>query len=91
MKDTLQERQARMRERQEKADGPVPDPVETPYTVAEVAKMTGFSPQTVTRIFEHERGVVIYEEKRPRKRASYRTIRIPRHVYRRVIQKWTIQ
>ena len=64
---------------------------EIPYTVKEVAELTGFSPQTVTKMFEHEPGVIVYEEKRPRKRASYRTIRIPRHVYRRVIQKWTVQ
>ena len=64
---------------------------ETPYTVADVAKLTGLSIQTVIRMFERERGVLIYEEKRPRKRASYRTIRIPRHVYRRVVAKWTVQ
>ena len=65
--------------------------METPYTVKEVAKLTGFSVQTVIRIFESERDVIIFEEKRSRKRASYRSIRIPRHVYRRVIQKWTVQ
>ena len=65
--------------------------IETPYTVREVATLTGLSVQTVIRLFAHERGVIIFEEKRPRKRASYRTIRIPRHVYRRVIQKWTVQ
>jgi hypothetical protein len=64
---------------------------ETPYTVGEVAKLTGFSPQTVPKMFEKEPGVIVYEEKRLRKRASYRTIRIPRHVYRRVIAKWTVQ
>jgi DNA-binding LacI/PurR family transcriptional regulator len=64
---------------------------ETPYTVKEVAELTGFSPQTVTKMFENEPGVIVYEEKRPRKLASYRTIRIPRHVYRRVMAKWTVQ
>ena len=64
---------------------------ETPYTVKEVAELTGFSPQTVTKMFENEPGVIIYEEKRPRKRASYRTIRIPRHVYRRVLARLTVQ
>lgn len=53
--------------------------------------MMGLSVQTIIRLFERERGVMIFEEKRRRKRASYRTIRIPRHVYRRVIQKWTVQ
>jgi hypothetical protein len=64
---------------------------ETPYTVAEVAGLTGLSKQTITRLFERERGVIIYEEKRPRKRASYRVIRIPRHVYKRVLGKMTVQ
>jgi hypothetical protein len=64
---------------------------ETPYTVAEVAALTGFSKQTVTRMFENQRGVIIYEEKRPRKRASYRVIRIPRHIYKRVMQEMTVQ
>lgn len=52
---------------------------ETRYSVAEVAKLTGFSPQIVTRMFENEPGVVIYQEKTPRKPASCRSIRIPRH------------
>jgi len=64
---------------------------ETPYSVAEVAKLTGLSKQTVTRIFESERGVIIYQEARPRKRASYRIIRIPRHVYKRVLDKMSNQ
>ena len=64
---------------------------ETPYSVSDVAKLTGLSKQTVTRIFENERGVIIYEETRPRKRASYRIIRIPRHVYERVMSKMTVQ
>lgn len=64
---------------------------ETPYTVAEVAALIGMSKQTVTRIFECERGVIIFEEQKPRKRASYRTIRIPRYVYRRVIQGLTVR
>jgi hypothetical protein len=64
---------------------------DTPYTVAEVAALMNFSKQTVTRIFENERGVIIYEEKRPRKRASYRVLRIPRHVYKRVVEKMSVQ
>ena len=64
---------------------------ETPYTVAEIAELTGFSVQTVIRIFTRERGVLIYEQNRPRKRASYRNIRIPRYVYRRVMQKLSVQ
>ena len=65
--------------------------VETPYTVREVSALTGLSVQTIIKIFSHERGVIIYEQKRPRKRASYRSLRIPKHVYRRVMSKWTVQ
>lgn len=38
------------------------------YTVAEVAALTGFSRQTVTRMFEKEKGVIILE--RPEQRAT---------------------
>ncbi|HZP62246.1 MAG TPA: hypothetical protein VFB28_02430 [Terriglobales bacterium] len=55
----------------------------TPYSVAEVSRLMGFSESTVTKLFEHEPGVLIYEVPRLRKRKSYRTIRIPRHVYER--------
>ena len=66
------------------------NPVENvPYSVAEVAALTHLSERTVIKLFENEKGVLIYEVKRPRKRASYRTIRIPRHVYERVIRRYT--
>jgi hypothetical protein len=59
-----------------------------PYTVAEVAHLTGYSVQTVTRIFENEPGVFVLERtKKNGKRKSYRSIRIPRPVYERVIRK----
>lgn len=100
MKKNLAERQERMRERAARESLADKRPVqparaddifETPYTVSEVAKLTGFSVQTIIRIFAQERGVLIYEPKRTRKRASYRSIRIPRQVYRRVLQKLTVQ
>jgi predicted transcriptional regulator len=62
---------------------------ETPYTVAEVAKLMGYSPQMVTRIFENEKGVLIVE--RQAKKRKYRSIRIPRGVYERVLRKLTVQ
>ena len=58
-----------------------------PYTVAEVAKMLHFSPQFITQMFENEPGVLIVE--RQAKKRNYRTIRIPRHVYERVVRKLT--
>jgi len=56
--------------------------IETPYTVREVAALTGLSVQMVIRLFAHERGDHL---RRKAATESYRTIRIPRHVYRRVI------
>jgi AraC-like DNA-binding protein len=64
--------------------------IQAPYTVSEVAALTHLSERTVTKMFENEKGVLIYEVPRLRKRASYRTIRIPRHVYERVLRRWTV-
>jgi hypothetical protein len=61
----------------------------TPYTVGEVAKLTGYSPQMVTRLFENEPGVLIVERQGPKR--VYRSIRIPRGVYERVIRKLSVQ
>jgi hypothetical protein len=61
----------------------------TPYTVSEVAALTGFSPQMVTRLFEHEPGVLMVERKAAKR--NYRSIRIPRAVYERVIRKLSVQ
>jgi hypothetical protein len=55
------------------------------FTVAEVAGLTGFSRQTVTRIFEKERDVIIVSRPEEMYKRSYRSIRIPRAVYERVI------
>ena len=56
------------------------------YTVADVSKMTGFSPQTIMRIFADEPGVLVLEGGGPKRK--YRSVRIPRHVYERVIRKY---
>jgi len=62
------------------------------YTVAEVAELTGFSERTVTKLFEKEPGTLIFEVKRRRpKRKQYRSIRIPRHVFERVIRRISVQ
>jgi hypothetical protein len=66
--------------------------VSTPYSIAEVAALMHLSPRVVTQLFEHEPGVITYEIPNPRrKRASYRTIRIPRHVYERVVRRCTVR
>jgi hypothetical protein len=61
------------------------------YTVAEVAALTGFSRQTVTRMFEHEKGVLILERPETMHKKKHRSIRIPRAVYERVISRFTVK
>jgi hypothetical protein len=57
-------------------------------TISEVAGRLKVNEETVRRIFMNEPGVlVIY---RPRKgRRQYRTLRIPEHVFRRVVMRFT--
>ena len=65
--------------------------VSTPYTIAEISRMMHLSPRVVTELFEREPGVIIYQVPNPRrKRASYRSIRVPRHVYERVVRRYTV-
>lgn len=54
-------------------------------TVREAAELSGLSRMTVTRLFEHERGVIILERSEEMHKRKYRSIRIPRAVYDRVI------
>jgi transcriptional regulator GlxA family with amidase domain len=60
------------------------------YTLAEVAAMTGFSRQTITRMFESEPGVLVIAHAESIHKRSYRSIRIPRAVYERVLQRFTV-
>jgi hypothetical protein len=66
--------------------------VETPYSVAEVSAMTGLSARVITKLFETEPGVIVYEVPNPRRtRKHYRSIRIPRRVFERVMRGHTVQ
>ncbi|MBB5059087.1 hypothetical protein HDF16_003810 [Granulicella aggregans] len=56
------------------------------FTVREVAVMTGFSRDTITRLFEKERGVLIISRPTSNRKRRYRSIRIPVGVYERVIR-----
>jgi predicted transcriptional regulator len=58
-------------------------------TVAEVAELTGWSRQTVTRMYENETGVLILKRGETMHKRSYRSIRIPRAIYERVVRKVT--
>jgi len=55
-------------------------------TVREVAELTGFSTDTVTRMFEAEPGVLVIARPETMNKRRYRSIRIPRAVYERVIR-----
>jgi transcriptional regulator GlxA family with amidase domain len=65
-------------------------PLKPALSVAEIAERTGYSRQTVTRMFECEPGVLIIERPETRNKRSYRSLRIPRHVYERVVRKIAI-
>jgi len=60
------------------------------YTVREVAALTGFSRQTVARMFEKEKGVLVVGRPETLHKRSYRSIRIPRAVYERVIRRLSV-
>jgi hypothetical protein len=61
------------------------------YSLREVADMTGLSYQTVTRLFENKPGVIVLERPEKMHKRRYRTIRIPRAVYERVIGRITVK
>jgi hypothetical protein len=59
--------------------------------VAEVAALTGFSRDTITRMFQHEPGVLIIARPTTNRKRRYRSIRIPRAVYERVVDRLTVK
>jgi hypothetical protein len=65
---------------------------EAPLTVAEVSELTGLSVDLITRLFEREPGVILYESAQPKRgKRRYRSMRIPRRVYERVMRRHTVQ
>jgi len=63
---------------------------EETYTVRKVSAMTGFSRQTVSRMFEKEPGVIVVKRPETLRKRSYRSIRIPRAVYERVVRRFSV-
>jgi hypothetical protein len=61
------------------------------YTVREVAAMIGLSVRTVTLHFQREPGVLILERPAQLHKRRYRSIRIPRAVYERVIERMRVK
>jgi len=60
------------------------------YTVAEVAKLTGFSKPTIANLFANEPGVLVLERPEKMHKRAYKSVRIPRHVYERVLKRMTV-
>lgn len=60
------------------------------FTVSDVAAMTGWSRQTIIRMFQDERGTLIRPTPERLHKRGYRSIRIPRFVYERVIGKVSV-
>ncbi len=59
-------------------------------TVAEVSTITGLSPQTITRMFEKEPGIIVLNRPEKMHKRRYRSIRIPRVVCDRVLRRFTL-
>jgi len=53
--------------------------------------MTGFSRTTVARIFQDEKGVIVLERPERMHKRKYRSVRIPRAVYERVIRRLSVR
>ncbi len=59
------------------------------YTVGEVAAMLGFSRRAVTCLFEKEPGVIQLTRPETMHKRRYRSLRIPRPVFQRVLARLT--
>jgi hypothetical protein len=60
------------------------------YSIDELASIWGVSDDFVRRLFLHEPGVVVFFKYRPGKR-TYRTMRIPESVARRVHRRMELE
>ena len=55
----------------------------------EVAELMGFTVPTILKLFENEPGVIVLERPTTMNKRRYRSVRIPRAVYERVIRRLT--
>jgi hypothetical protein len=63
--------------------------VEKHYSVGEVAKMWGWSQNTIRRMFANEPGILEWGTEESRFKRSYTTLRIPESVIARVHRRLT--
>jgi len=59
-------------------------PAERHYAVIEVAEIWNLSPDKIRELFEHEPGVLVIDDRNPRHKRRYSTLRIPQTVLLRV-------
>ncbi|MGA2337781.1 MAG: hypothetical protein WBQ19_01130 [Terriglobales bacterium] len=57
------------------------------YTVAEVSALMGFSTSTIIKLFRDEPGVIVLTRPTEMHKRRYRSLRIPRAVYQRVLRR----
>lgn len=69
---------------------PVPKLEKQAYTVAQVSALMGFSQPTIIKLFEKEPAVLVITRPEKMHKRRYRSIRIPRVVYERVIRKISV-
>lgn len=60
-------------------------------TVNEAAELSGFSRRTVTRLFAGEHGVIVLARPETMNKRGYKSLRIPRAVYERVLGRHTVK
>ena len=63
----------------------------TSLSIKDAAELTGFSRNTIIRIFEKEPGVLTLNRPEKMHKRGYRTIRIPRAVFERVVERLSVQ
>ena len=61
------------------------------YSVKEVSALMGFSRRTIIRLFENEPGVLLVMRPETLRKRRYRSIRIPRAVYERVVFRLSVK
>jgi transcriptional regulator GlxA family with amidase domain len=70
----------------------MPNLLEKPaLSVKDVAALMGLSERSIVRLFEHERGVIVLGRPETLHKRRYRSLRIPRAVYERVIGRLTVR
>lgn len=56
------------------------------YTLRQVGKMLQVSDKTALKLFENATGTIVIESPETMHKRRYRTFRVPRHVYERVVR-----